>query len=71
MQEIRVAFDLYKLALTVSISGYKEVIVKAYNLAQLSKYVDFFTVMTYDYHGSWETVTGHVSPLYGDDNVSS
>lgn len=37
-------------------------------MAALSREVDFFTVMTYDYHGSWETLTGHVSPLYGDDN---
>lgn len=46
--------------LTVSISGYKEIIAKAYDLKSLSNSVDFMTVMTYDYHGAWEPVTGHV-----------
>lgn len=56
------------LQLGVAISGYKEVITEAYELAQLSSAVDFLTVMTYDYHGAWEDVTGHVSPLYGRPN---
>lgn len=46
--------------LSTSISGYKEIIVKSYDLKELSNAVDFMTVMTYDYHGSWETETGHV-----------
>lgn len=49
----------------ISISGYKEVIVEAYDLRSLSRSVDYMTVMTYDYHGAWEKQTGHVSPLYG------
>lgn len=36
-------------------------------MAELSKYVEFMNVMTTDYHGAWETQTGHVSPLYGSE----
>lgn len=49
----------------VSLSGYPEIIGKSYDLAELSKVVDFFTLMSYDYHGAWEGITGHVAPLKG------
>ncbi|RPH94341.1 MAG: hypothetical protein EHM72_15690, partial [Calditrichaeota bacterium] len=32
----------------------------------LAPYVEWFGVMTYDYHGSWSDHTGHLSPLYLD-----
>lgn len=54
-----------KMQLGVAISGYKEIINEAYELAALSDIVDYMTVMSYDYHGAWEGQTGHVSPLYG------
>lgn len=37
----------------------------AYDLPLLGQNLDFFSVMSYDYHGAWERQTGHVSPLYG------
>jgi len=50
--------------LAVALSGYKEVIDQAYDLAAIGRYVEFMSVMSYDYHGAWERVLGHVSPLY-------
>jgi chitinase len=29
------------------------------NLAGIDSYVDFYNVMTYDFHGGWENQTGH------------
>ena len=67
LREIRSEFDRVdkKFKLGVAISGYKEIISEAYDFPELSKVVDYLTVMTYDYHGAWERQTGHVSPLYG------
>ncbi|BET00648.1 Glyco_18 [Nesidiocoris tenuis] len=67
VQELRNAFDeeTPQLILSVAISGYPEIIEQSYDLNRISKNVNFMTVMSYDYHGAWEGVTGHVAPLKG------
>ena len=37
-----------------------------FRLEELSTVVDFFNLMTYDFHGTWESSTGHQAPLRGD-----
>nr|CAI5856018.1 unnamed protein product [Callosobruchus analis] len=67
LQELKSEFSKQSppLILAAAISGYKEVIDVAYDLPVLGQNLDFMSVMTYDYHGAWERLTGHVSPLYG------
>lgn len=67
VQELRQEFEKQKppLLLTVALSGYKEVIDQAYEVREISRAVDFMSVMTYDYHGAWEPKAGHIAPLFG------
>ena len=37
-----------------------------FNLAGVAAHIDFFNVMTYDFHGAWESVTGHLAGFEGD-----
>lgn len=39
-----------------------------WDFKELSKHVDFFTVLTSDFAGSWSERTGHKSPLYRSSN---
>ena len=36
------------------------------NLGELAQSVDFFNLMAYDFHGTWEGTTGHQAALTGD-----
>ncbi|MDA7491226.1 glycosyl hydrolase family 18 protein [Synechococcus sp. AH-707-M23] len=38
------------------------------NIAGIDPYVDFYNVMTYDFHGGWENQTGHQAAMTGDAN---
>ena len=64
-------FQPYGLLLTAAVSPNKKVIDEGYDVPSLSQYLDFITVMNYDYHGQWDNKTGHVAPMYAhpeDDN---
>ena len=64
-------FLLSGLILSAAVSPSNKVIDEAYDIAALDKYVDYMSVMTYDYHGQWDKMTGHVAPMYQhsqDDN---
>ena len=37
-----------------------------FNLAGLRPHVDFFNLMAYDFHGTWESTTGHQAGFSGD-----
>ncbi|XP_062398058.1 acidic mammalian chitinase-like [Sardina pilchardus] len=63
-----------RLLLTAAVAAGKGHIDNGYEIAKVSTYLDFINVMTYDFHGAWDTSTGHNSPLYGSatdmgDNV--
>ncbi|KAM6977589.1 acidic mammalian chitinase-like [Aplochiton taeniatus] len=54
-----------RLLVTAAVAAGKVTIDAGYEIAEIAKYLDFISVMTYDFHGgSFEKVTGHNSPLY-------
>ncbi|KAK5863917.1 hypothetical protein PBY51_000904 [Eleginops maclovinus] len=53
-----------RLMISAAVSAGKGNIDAGYEIAEIAKYLDFINVMTYDFHGTWESVTGHNSPLY-------
>ena len=60
------------LILSAAVSPSNKVIDYAYDIPALDKYLDYVSVMAYDYHGHWDEMTGHVAPMYqhSQDNNS-
>ncbi|WP_115024995.1 glycosyl hydrolase family 18 protein [Synechococcus sp. UW69] len=52
---------------SIATAGGQEKLVNL-NLSGIDPYVDFYNVMTYDFHGGWENVTGHQAAMTGDAN---
>uniref|UniRef100_A0A8D0ADD6 Acidic mammalian chitinase n=1 Tax=Sander lucioperca TaxID=283035 RepID=A0A8D0ADD6_SANLU len=53
-----------RLIITASVSAERATIDASYEVAQIATQLDFINVLTFDFHGPWENVTGHHSPLY-------
>jgi chitinase len=76
LQTIREALDAagqedgnyYLLTLA---SGATEKYVNNTQLGDASQYTDFINIMTYDFHGPYEALSGHNAPLYFDKNDPS
>lgn len=52
-------------------AGYKNLAMAAFDGVALGQAVDFVSVPSYDFHGSWESVTGHTAPLQGSGESDS
>ena len=63
VKELKKAFVSEGLILAVTVSGYTDIADKAYDLNIIGKHVDIVNVMAYDYHGYWDGLTNHHSPL--------
>ncbi|CAL8367370.1 unnamed protein product [Lota lota] len=57
-----------RLMLTAAVAAGKNTIDAGYEIADISKYLDFINVMTYDFHTSAESKTAHHSPLFKGPN---
>ncbi|CAH0564615.1 unnamed protein product [Brassicogethes aeneus] len=71
LKELRLAFEgeakssgQPRLLLTAAVPASFEAIAAGYDVPEISKYLDFINVMTYDFHGQWERTVGHNSPLF-------
>uniref|UniRef100_A0A8D0B9X3 Acidic mammalian chitinase n=1 Tax=Salvator merianae TaxID=96440 RepID=A0A8D0B9X3_SALMN len=53
-----------RLLVTAAVSAGKATIDAGYEMEEIGKYLDFINVMTYDFHGGWDSFTGHNSPLH-------
>ncbi|XP_070698752.1 chitinase, acidic.1 [Pempheris klunzingeri] len=53
-----------RLLLSSNVAGFRPTIDRAYEVNKIALRLDFINVMTYDFHGHWEAITGHNSPLY-------
>ncbi|XP_024108846.2 acidic mammalian chitinase isoform X1 [Pongo abelii] len=71
VQEMREAFEQEakqinkpRLMVTAAVAAGISNIQSGYEIPQLSQYLDYIHVMTYDLYGPWEGYTGENSPLY-------
>ncbi|XP_026483657.2 probable chitinase 2 [Vanessa tameamea] len=73
VKELKDAFEPYGYILTAALGAGKDTMESAYDLAKLSRYLDFIHMMCYDYHGTWDNLVGANAPLdgIGDNDVLS
>lgn len=64
LRDLHQAFAPHGYLLTAAVSAGKTFADAAYDIAQVSKYLDLINLMAYDYHGGWESQTGHNAPLF-------
>nr|XP_012147710.1 PREDICTED: probable chitinase 2 isoform X3 [Megachile rotundata]XP_012147712.1 PREDICTED: probable chitinase 2 isoform X3 [Megachile rotundata] len=63
VKELKEAFQKSNYLLTAAITANKGTIDTAYNIPELSLYLDHIHVMAYDYHGTWDNKVLPNSPL--------
>lgn len=64
LKEFREEFDKHGYLLTAAVGASAATLALSYDVPEMSKYLDFINLMSYDLHGPWEHFTGINAPLY-------
>lgn len=66
LKDLKERFVEENLILSIAVGAAEMTASVSYDIPNLSKYVDFINLMTYDFHGSFDTdhKIGHHAPLY-------
>lgn len=67
LQELREEFDNHGYILSAAVAADPDSVETSYDIPKVSRYLDIINIMTYDFHGSWDSVTGNNAPLYPGD----
>ena len=59
-----------RLQISMAVPASPEYAGEGYDIAQLDQDLDFFNLLTYDYHAAQEPAVNHHSPLYRPDDWS-
>lgn len=70
LKELKDAFEPEGLLLSAAVSAGVDTINAAYNVPGVAQHIDYINLMTYDFHGTWESFTGLNTPLYASPNDS-
>lgn len=78
VKELREAFEgeamgskSNRLILSAAVPASFEAISAGYDVPEINKYLDFFSIMTYDFAGDWLQQVGHNSPLFPLNGASN
>lgn len=69
-KELRESFRPHNLLLTSAFGASRKVIDAAYDIPQLSQYLDFLHIMCYDYGGAWDKRITANAPLKSSDMLN-
>ncbi|XP_076235082.1 chitinase-3-like protein 1 [Calliopsis andreniformis] len=64
LKELKQAFSSKGYSLSAAVGADSDSAPKSYDIPEISKYLDFINIMTYDFNGNWNHYTGMNSPLY-------
>lgn len=64
LKALKTAFKKNGLLLSAAVGAAPHSASQSYNVPEIVKHLDIVNLMTYDFHGSWETNTGINAPLY-------
>ncbi|CAG2058831.1 unnamed protein product, partial [Timema podura] len=71
LEALHNAFQAKGLLLSAAVGASILTVDTSYDVPSVAEHLDMINVMTYDFHGSWDTITGENAPMYADSSETT